>query len=115
LPIKRAAKVVVKYQDMNGERKEQTFTGLSCRTILHEYDHLEGIVYTGKVSPIVLEREKRKVKGNLKKLAEQRERIEKMRIIEQATQRVVYEENKKRTGNQELTPATDNPLIVIKK
>ena len=110
LPVKRPAVVTIKYTDMNGKDKEQTFAGLSARTILHEYDHLEGIVYTSLVSPIILEREKRKVKSNIKRLHEQYIRLEKQRIIEEATQRVVYEENKKLTGNQGLITLTTNSL-----
>jgi len=94
LPIKRPATVTLKYQDMNGEEKEQTFGGLSARIILHEYDHLEGIVYTSKVSPIILEREKRHVKSNMKKLKAQYVEQEKQRIIEEAAKRVAYDENK---------------------
>lgn len=100
LPIKRAAEVKVSYQDMYGEPKTQHFTGLSARTVLHEFDHMEGIVFTSKVSPIILEREKRKVKTNIKKLKRQYEEEEKMKLIAQATQKVIYEENKKITGEE---------------
>lgn len=68
LPIKRASTIKVRYTDMNGVTKEETFSGLTARIFLHEYDHLEGIVFTSKVSPIVLERSKRKVKSNLKRI-----------------------------------------------
>jgi hypothetical protein len=111
LPVKRAAIVTVKYQDMDGTDREETFGGLSARTVLHEFDHLEGIVYTSLVSPIILEREKRKVKGNVKKLQDQYLRVEKQRIIEQAAQRVVYERNKQLDENQPLTPSQANVLI----
>jgi peptide deformylase len=68
LPIKRPSSVKVRYQDMNGKFKEETFGGFTARIFLHEYDHMEGIVYTSKVSPIIVDRCKRKVKSNKKKL-----------------------------------------------
>lgn len=95
LPIKRPEHVKIKYVDMNGEEKTQEFDGLSARIILHEYDHMEGVVYTSKVSPLILERQKRKVKKNLKLLAEQQQRIEKQEIIRQAAERLVLQSRKK--------------------
>jgi len=99
IPVKRPELVKIKYLDMYGEEKTQEFSGLSARIVLHEYDHMEGIVYTTKVSPLILERCKRKVKKNLKLLAAQYERIEKERIIAQAAEKVVLEQRK--TWSQE--------------
>jgi peptide deformylase len=42
---------------------------LTAVCIQHELDHLDGIVYTDRISPINLEKAKRKVKTNLKKMA----------------------------------------------
>jgi peptide deformylase len=84
LPIKRPETVKIKYQDMAGEWREQTFSGLSARVVLHEYDHMEGIVYTSKVSAYVLDRARRKVPSNLKKLKAQQEKEAKQTIIMQA-------------------------------
>ena len=89
IPIKRPDEVTIKYTDMDGEQKEQTFTGLSCRTILHEMDHLNGITFTTKVSRVVLDRAKRKVKSNQKKLALQFAKEEKDRILAQAAKNVL--------------------------
>jgi peptide deformylase len=79
LPIKRPSSVKVKYQDPNGNFKEETFGGFTARIFLHEYDHMEGILFTNHVNSFILERQKKKVKGNLKKLKEQRIRIEQAR------------------------------------
>lgn len=76
LPIKRPSTVKVRYTDMNGITKEETFSGFTARIFLHEYDHMEGIVYTSKVSPFVVDRSKRKVKGNIKKLEAQKKLLE---------------------------------------
>ena len=81
LPIVRPERVKVRYQDWNGLVKEETFSGLTARIFQHERDHLDGIVFTTKVSKTVLERAKDKVKSNCKKL-------EKQRVIQQAAQNV---------------------------
>jgi peptide deformylase len=94
IPIQRADSVTIKYTDMDGVQKEQTFTGLSCRTILHEVDHLNGITFTTKVSRVVLDRAKRKVKANQKKLARQYIKEEKDRILAQAAKNVLADMRK---------------------
>lgn len=68
LKIPRSDYVTVKFQAINGEYLEHTFTELSAVCVQHEIDHLDGICYTKRVSPIVLEREKAKVKANMKKM-----------------------------------------------
>jgi peptide deformylase len=45
---------------------------LTAVCVQHEIDHLDGIVYTNRISPIHLENAKRKVKTNLKKMAKVR-------------------------------------------
>lgn len=114
LPVKRPDTVKIKYQDMNGQFKEQTFTGLSARIVLHEYDHMEGIVMTSKVSPLILERQKRKVKKNLKLLAAQYERWEKEKIIAQAAERVVMEQ-RKTWSQEEVDYMAEHPELSIDK
>ena len=55
LRITRPAGVVVEYQDFNGEKHVQNFTGISARCVLHELDHLDGIVYTERTKPLALQ------------------------------------------------------------
>lgn len=69
LPVTRPLKIRVRFTDWNGTVKEEEFSGLTARTFLHELDHLNGIVFTSKVSPVVLERARSKVKVNKKKIA----------------------------------------------
>ena len=102
LPITRPESVTIRYWDMNGEEKEQTFNGLSARIVLHEYDHMEGIVFTNKVSPIVLNREKAKVKKNLRVLKAQREGEIKHELIAKAMERLALDAKKKVTADQAL-------------
>lgn len=108
LPIKRPEVVKIKYFDMHGEEKTQEFSGLSARIVLHEYDHMDGIVYTTKVSPLILERQKRKVKKNLKLLQAQYDRIEKEHIIAQAAEKVVLE-RRKQLSQEEAEFLAANP------
>ena len=50
--VQRPELVLMKYVDENFEPKEERFEGLAARIIQHEYDHLEGILFTDKISPI---------------------------------------------------------------
>jgi len=47
--VLRAARVVVKGWDRNGEEIEVTGEGLLARVLLHEIDHLNGILFTDHV------------------------------------------------------------------
>jgi len=44
--------VVISYFDENWEFKEETLTGLAARVVQHEYDHIEGVLFTDYLSPI---------------------------------------------------------------
>jgi peptide deformylase len=43
--IPRAKEVTVKYRDLSGHPMLETHTGLVARCLLHEIDHLQGIVF----------------------------------------------------------------------
>jgi len=49
--INRQEKIRLKYFDENWEEHEEEFTGIIARIIQHEYDHLEGVLFTDKLSP----------------------------------------------------------------
>jgi peptide deformylase len=68
LKLDRNNHIKVRFQAIGGQTVEQEFDGLTAVCIQHEIDHLNGIVYTSKVSPIKLEQAKRKIKQNLKKM-----------------------------------------------
>lgn len=59
--ISRCEHVHLRYMDENFNEKTETFTGLAARIIQHEYDHIEGILFTDKLSPL----KKRLIKGKL--------------------------------------------------
>lgn len=44
-PLKRAGKITVKYLNGKGEEITETFEGFNAQIILHEIDHLEGILF----------------------------------------------------------------------
>jgi len=45
-PVKRAGRIFLKYQDLNGKNYLKWFTGFEATIIQHEMDHLNGIVFT---------------------------------------------------------------------
>jgi peptide deformylase len=59
--VKRKAKVHVRYYDENFELHDEWFEGLKARIFQHEYDHLEGIVFSDRLSTL----KKRLIKGKL--------------------------------------------------
>lgn len=50
--ISRQDTVSISYYDENWKYHEQTFSGLAARVIQHEYDHIEGKLFTDKLSPL---------------------------------------------------------------
>lgn len=50
--IKRNESVTIEYEDENFEFREKTFTGISARIILHEYDHIEGKLFIDHLPPL---------------------------------------------------------------
>ena len=50
--VVRPETIVLRFLDENFEEHEETFTGFQARIVQHEYDHLEGHVFTDRISPI---------------------------------------------------------------
>lgn len=50
--IKRPKKILARWQNSKGEWQESEFEGYNCKCFLHELDHLEGIVFQDRVSPL---------------------------------------------------------------
>ncbi len=50
--IERKPRLTIRYQDMNFETHIEEFSGIKARIIQHEYDHLEGILFTDKLTPL---------------------------------------------------------------
>jgi peptide deformylase len=50
--VDRESFIRMNYYDENWEYHEAQFDGYKARIIQHEYDHLDGVLFTDKVSPI---------------------------------------------------------------
>lgn len=50
--VSRKSIIRIKYFDENFAPKEETFGGIAARIIQHEYDHIEGIVFVDRISPL---------------------------------------------------------------
>lgn len=46
--VERPNEVIARFQDLKGNFVERTFTGFNAKAFCHEYDHLDGILYTDK-------------------------------------------------------------------
>lgn len=44
-PLKRAQKITIKYLDEKGKSQTETFSGFNAQIIMHEIDHLEGVLF----------------------------------------------------------------------
>ena len=57
----RKPEITIEYYDENWEKHTDTYSGLAARVIQHEYDHIEGILFTDKISSL----KKRLIKSKL--------------------------------------------------
>lgn len=48
----RQPEIVIEYEDENFKKHKETFSGIAARIIQHEYDHIEGILFTDKLTPL---------------------------------------------------------------
>ena len=61
----RKPNIKISYQDVNFDTHTEHFNGLIARVIQHEYDHIEGILFTDKVSSL----KKRLLKSKLNSIS----------------------------------------------
>jgi peptide deformylase len=59
--VKRSKKVVVRYQNLRGETDEITGEELLAIALQHEIDHLDGILFIDRLSPLKRRLVKRKL------------------------------------------------------
>lgn len=50
--VYRQPKIRISYYDENWVHYDDTFSGMAARIIQHEYDHIEGKLFTDKLSPL---------------------------------------------------------------
>lgn len=75
--VLRKKKIKITYQDENFQSYTETYDGLLARVIQHEYDHIEGVLFTDKLSSL----KKRLLKSRLDKISKGKINIEyKMRF-----------------------------------
>lgn len=50
--VERHAKIRIRYMDAQFNQHEELYDGINARVIQHEYDHIEGILFTEKLKPL---------------------------------------------------------------
>jgi len=61
----REEKITIEYLDENFEKHTEILDGLAARVVQHEYDHIEGILFTDKISSL----KKRLIKKKLENIS----------------------------------------------
>ncbi len=80
----RKPKITISYVDENFEEQTESFDGLIARVIQHEYDHIDGVLFTDKLSTL----KKRLIKGKLSNISKGKINIDyKMRFPNQKKKR----------------------------
>ncbi|MCL6294758.1 peptide deformylase [Jejuia spongiicola] len=80
----RQPKITVEYVDEHFEKHTEVFEGLIARVIQHEYDHIEGILFTDKLSSL----KKRLIKGKLNNISKGKINVDyRMRFPDQKKKR----------------------------
>jgi peptide deformylase len=62
--IDRPEEITIRFQDEHFDTHTLTLTGMNARVVQHEYDHIEGILFTDMLKPL----KKRMVKRKLDKI-----------------------------------------------
>ena len=65
--VERPTRIVVEYQNLNGETVELEAEGMLAKVIQHEIDHLDGVLITDYLPPL----KRTMMRNRLKKLSEQ--------------------------------------------
>ncbi|MDC3238354.1 peptide deformylase [Flavobacteriaceae bacterium] len=63
--VSRKEKITITYLDEQFNEQTLSLDGLAARVVQHEYDHIEGILFTDKLSPL----KKRLLKGKLNNIS----------------------------------------------
>ncbi|MCQ2266033.1 MAG: peptide deformylase, partial [Bacteroidales bacterium] len=50
--VTRKSEIDIEYTDEKGQRRKEHFKGYVARIIQHEYDHLQGVVFTDHLSQL---------------------------------------------------------------
>ncbi len=63
--VSRRSKIIIEYFDENFQFHRLELSGLAARVVQHEYDHIEGILFTDHISSL----KKRLIKGKLNNIS----------------------------------------------
>ena len=66
--VYRPSQVTILSQDISGKRFQLNATGLLARVIQHEYDHLNGVLFTDRLEEAEENRVKNEALANIKKI-----------------------------------------------
>jgi peptide deformylase len=50
--VKRKSEILIRYQDEEFKTHEEKFDGIRARVVQHEMDHVNGILFTDRISPL---------------------------------------------------------------
>jgi len=70
--ISRDATVTINYLDENFKEHEKTFDGMTARVILHEYDHIEGVLFIDYLSSL----KRKMIKGKLNDISKGKTKVD---------------------------------------
>ncbi len=59
----RHEKITIEYYDEDFNKKTESYNGIIARVIQHEYDHIEGILFTDKISAFKKQLNKKKLQN----------------------------------------------------
>lgn len=62
--VERPEKLTIRYFDEDWNEHEEEYDGMKARIIQHEYDHIEGVLFTDYLTPL----KKRMLKGKLQNI-----------------------------------------------
>jgi peptide deformylase len=61
--VSRHERITLQYQDEEFNVHTEVFDGLTARVIQHEYDHIEGVLFTDKIAPLKKQLIKKKLQN----------------------------------------------------
>jgi len=70
--VTRKDTITISYWDENFQKHTETYDGILARIIQHEYDHIEGVLFTDKLSSL----KKRLLKGRLSNISKGKINVE---------------------------------------
>lgn len=70
--VHRQPRIHLRYHDEHFNPREEEFDGLAARIIQHEYDHIEGKLFTDRISPL----RRRLLKGKLEDISKGRIQVD---------------------------------------